>query len=94
MDVRIMKIKPEHYDHMVDTMRAAQNAQPTKTRKAYEESGLTAKRHRWDLMHAAKLTPWLCANVYPYAHDSHVDTALRNVIYQLETETKPMGVIL
>ena len=31
----------------------------------------------------AKLTPFLCANVYPYADDTHVDTALRKIMAEI-----------
>lgn len=71
-----MKIKPEHLAHMREALRGA----------VYEpwgiarDKGLSPMRWRWDCLHAAKLTPWLCAVIYPYADDSHVDTALRAIL--------------
>ncbi len=82
-----MKIKPEHYAHMLEAMRAAQAAQPTMTRDYYARMGIgkdPAMRHRWDLMYAAKLSAWLCDNV-PYANGDHIDTALRAIIRELES---------
>ena len=38
------------------------------------------KRFRWDLCYAAGLSGWLCDEVYKYANDTHVDTALRHAI--------------
>tara|TARA_R100000541_G_scaffold43799_1_gene50974 strand:+ start:305 stop:568 length:264 start_codon:yes stop_codon:yes gene_type:complete len=41
------------------------------------------KRVRWDWMYYAKLTPFVCENLYQYANDKHIDTALRNIILNL-----------
>ena len=82
-----MKIKPEHYAHMLDAMGEAQAAQPTMTRAHYEANRIgidCAKRHRWDLSYAAKLTPYICEHVYSYANDAHIDTALRAIVGELE----------
>lgn len=43
------------------------------------------KRLRWDLSYAAKATPWICDNLYSYLNDSHIDTALRSIVVELET---------
>jgi hypothetical protein len=62
-----MKIKPEHYEYL---------------RKALANSGLTPEstmRQRWDALYAAKLSPWICANLYDYMNDVHIDTALRAI---------------
>ena len=83
----MMKIKPEHYAHMLEAMGRAQVAQPTITRAHYAANGIgkdTAKRHRWDLSYAAKLTPFMCEHIYPYANDTHIDTALRAIVKELE----------
>ena len=42
------------------------------------------KRYRWDLCHAAGLTPWIC-DLYRRAevHNSHIDTALRSIVRPL-----------
>ena len=34
-------------------------------------------------MYYAKLTPFVCENLYQYANDKHIDTALRNIILNL-----------
>ena len=79
-----MKIKPEHYAHMRDAIRAAvTREQVTSHRAALLATGKPMDidmRVRWDMTYAAKLTPWICANVYPYADDSHIDTALRAIV--------------
>lgn len=72
---------------MLAAMREAQAARPTETRDYYARMGVgkdTAKRHRWDLCYAARLSPWICANIYSYADDTHIDTALRSIVSELE----------
>ena len=78
-----MKIKTEHYE----TMRAAILANSeAPTLLDYRSHGLSEKRWRWDLSYAARLpdgsslTSFICREVYPYANDEHVDTALRKVL--------------
>jgi hypothetical protein len=42
------------------------------------------KRIRWDFYHAAKLSKFVCDKIYPYADDTHIDTALKNIIQDIE----------
>lgn len=84
-----MKIKPEHLATMAS---AIQPLDTPERRQIYLEgrfpnaSKVTDlnKRYRWDLLHAAGLTDWLCKMVYPYAHDDHIDTALRSIVKDLK----------
>lgn len=74
------KIKGDHLEHM----RAAIIDHDTpELRAAYKEHGFTDKRYRWDLSYRAGLTPWICANIYSYADDTHIDTALRSIVAPL-----------
>ena len=82
-----MKIKPGHYAHMRAAMALAQANNPTRTRAHYIATGIgknPEKRHRWDLFYAAKLTPWICEHIYPYANDDHLDTAFKSIVKELE----------
>ena len=72
-----MKIKPAHYDYMKAAILGNSTAP---TLPDYLAKGLSEKRWRWDLLHMAKLTPWICANIYSYANDDHIDTALRHML--------------
>lgn len=76
-----MKILPAHLEYM----RAAIAPHDTpEARAAYRAAGLSDKRYRWDLSYRAEgLTPWICANVYSYADDAHIDTALRAIVAPL-----------
>ncbi len=84
-----MKIKPEHLAHM---QAAIQPLDTVGRRQLYLESRFPNadkvrdinKRYRWDLLQSACLTSWLCDTVYPYAHDDHIDTALRSIVKDLK----------
>lgn len=84
-----MKIKPEHYAHMLAAIKAKldQN-EPTLKQSYYIDNKIgkdPLKRHRWDLMHSCRMSRWLCDNVYPYANDDHIDTALKAIIKELQS---------
>jgi hypothetical protein len=81
-----MKMKPEHYAHMLKAIRplapkiASHRAWLLSDGRARD----TEKRLRWDLSYAAKLSPWICANLYGYLNDTHIDTALRQIMTELD----------
>lgn len=71
-----MKIKKEHIDYMKHAICADSKAP---TLAEYTQKGLSAKRWRWDLLYRAKISAWISDNIYPYADDTHIDTALRHI---------------
>ena len=81
-----MKIRPDHYA----TMRDAIATIPADKIQEIRNHVLTSDRvhnrekcFRWNLSYAAKLTPFICDNVYSYADDTHIDTALRSIVREL-----------
>jgi hypothetical protein len=81
-----MKIQPAHYEHM----KAAIAAIPAYKIAAHKQfianenkAKDPAKRLRWDLSHYAGLTPFICNNIYSYANDDHVDTALKAIMREV-----------
>jgi hypothetical protein len=77
-----MKIKPEHYATLRDRMAAI----PRDTIAAHHDAlgdKATPKRMRWDILWATKSSRWICDNIYPYANDVHLDTALRSIMREL-----------
>ena len=72
-----MKIKPEHVNHIrTEMMRSGS----TPTLQSYLAHGLSEKRWRWDWCYRTPgLNKWICDNIYPYANDDHLDTALRQI---------------
>lgn len=77
-----MKIHPAHFQFLKNAITPLDT--PAR-RKIYE--GLTDKRYRWDLVYAAKLTSWICYDLYPYMNDDHIDTALRKILPPLNEVT-------
>ena len=82
---KMMKLTKEHFDHIRNAIKPRAHLAPQ--HRAYLASRPEVKdldvRVRWDFLHAAGLTPWICACVYPYANDTHIDTALRRIQREL-----------
>lgn len=81
----MMKMKSHHFEHLkralapyTESAKAHRNILAKDVRVKDLE-----KRLRWDLLHAAALTPWICAELYPYLDDTHIDTALRAAVVDL-----------
>jgi hypothetical protein len=81
-----MKMTSEHYQKI----KAAIPADSIPAHRAYLLSPSNPRpakdlemRLRWDLLHAYLGAAWVCAELYPYLNDTHIDTALRNVIVEL-----------
>jgi hypothetical protein len=72
-----MKIKPEHYKQL----ETAINSSPFYgDLMDYLRGGNTAKTWRWDCLWTARdTTQELMAEIYQYANDDHIDTALRRI---------------
>ena len=72
----------EHYNHLSSQIHSwldIEKIDLEEFKTFYKEKGLSTKRMRWDLLHRAKLTPWMCANLYPYLNKDNIDTALRRI---------------
>lgn len=84
-----LKITPEH----LATMRGAIQPLDTVDRRLQYSNRLfpradrcldVNKRYRWDLLWMAFKEKWVCDTLYPYLNDTHIDSALRSIIYDLE----------
>lgn len=84
------KIKPEHLAQLRAGILALVNDKPEAVRLHHETIKSDARvrdvalRFRWDLLNAAKLTELLCREIYGYANDTHVDTALRAIMKEIQ----------
>lgn len=75
-----MKMRPDH----LATLKAAITPLDTEERRAdYRKQGLTNTRYRWDLAYDAGMGSWMYHALYPYLNDSHIDTALRSIVPDL-----------
>jgi hypothetical protein len=87
-----MKIKPDDYKIMRDAISKLldERGGEVAVHAANIRNGMDnrvkdpEKRIRWDLSYAAGLTRFICDDIYPYANDGHVDTALRAIVKELQ----------
>ena len=82
-----MKMEAKHYMELkrkIEEYCGTVGINLDSLRTAYANSGLSDMRFRWDLLYAAKLSPWISANLYHYLNDNHIDTALRNILKELD----------
>lgn len=80
-----MKITAEHFNHISTAISDAFSAADVdKHREFIIKEGKAKdieKRLRWDICYATPgLNTWVCDNIYSYADDAHVDTALKAVM--------------
>jgi len=85
-----MKIKPEHYAHIRSAIAAVVEAKRGAIRAHFaaletdSRVGDVDKRKRWDLFSAARLSAYACDTLYSYLDDSHIDTALRAIMQEVQ----------
>lgn len=79
-----MKIKPEDYKVLEAAVLRVKEANPS-AHDAYLAAGWSDKRYRWDLLWKSGLKIGDGAgmpgdlDLYAYANDDHIDTALRKI---------------
>ena len=81
-----MKIKPQHYSIIKDSINQFMESHKGLLEQHYQDIKINNKakdidkRFRWDIIHGAGLTQFICKELYPYLNDDHIDTALRRVM--------------
>lgn len=80
-----MKILPTHLAHIRAAMAplTCKAIAHRETLKTDPRVGDLEKRLRWDWLYAAVPSKWVCETIYPYADDTHLDTALRRIVGEL-----------
>lgn len=81
-----MKMTTEHYNQLQSAIVAKHNAMLKDHAQDYSfylNAGHSAKRHAWDLLHAAGMTPFVCDTLYKYLNDDHINTALAKIHKEL-----------
>lgn len=79
-----MKITPEDYAILEGAVKRT-IARTGLTLDNYTSLGLTAKRYRWDMLEQSQIKIGDGTNIagdvniYAYANDNHIDTALRKI---------------
>ena len=78
-----MKVKPEHYEYMRDAMALALDSLSSEHVSRFR-ANFSEKRFRWDLARGANLIRFMTCYLYEYCNDTHIDTALRAIIRELD----------
>lgn len=73
-----MKMKSEHFAQLSQAVRPYLSLE---YQQKYTNAGLTLNRYRWDALHASGFDT---RPLYEYLNDSHIETALRNVLPELK----------
>lgn len=86
-----MKIKPEDYAIMLAACKhgAAQIARSeylarNPAIRNIAQAQDIEKRYRWDMLWASTISNHICNDVYKYANDTHIDTALKAIVKELK----------
>ena len=78
-----MKITKEHYSILKSKIAELPRNEVLK-HKSLQLGKDIDKRFRWDLFHKASLSRFAVTELYHYVNDDHIDTALKNIIKELE----------
>ncbi len=81
-----VKIDPKDYLYMRDALARNKDLIPAFRAQIAADPRVkdSAKRLRWDLANYSDLTGFFCSVIYKYANDSHIDTALKSIMRELE----------
>lgn len=83
-----MKIKAEHYATLKRMLGqySHDNREALLAHKALKLGKDPEKRFRWDLFYCARMSgteKFMIEDIYKYANDTHLDTALRAIVREL-----------
>lgn len=82
-----MKITSEHYNHIKEFIQAKITKETYNMHLDAIKDDPRIKnldvRMAFDLLYAAVPTAWICDNIYPYANDDHLKTALLKIQKEL-----------
>lgn len=81
-----MKLTEEHYQHIkeeiskLDQRHIKEHAKKVLESKKFKNF---EARMVWDIAHAVNLGQFFCREIYSYAHDEHIETALKKACSEL-----------
>ncbi len=86
-----MKMMQDHYEQLKNAC-AVHRHKISDIRETIIKEGRSKdveKRVRWDILWSVSIgdsnsSIWICDNLYSYLDDDHIDTALRNIMKELE----------
>lgn len=72
-----LKIRPEHVKALREAIKPLASVELF---QEYRKRDLTHRRYRWDLVWKSGFN--VCDLIYPYANDTHLDSALRFLVLE------------
>lgn len=85
-----MKMTQPHYDHMKSAIALIWTQEKHDAQRQFIMNEGKAKdiekRLRWDWFYHAKLSHWVCDNLYTYLDDTHLDTAVKRMMKELQAQ--------
>ena len=86
-----MKITKEHYSHMKQAIACVWTKEKHDAHRAFivneGKSNDVERRLRFDWMYYAGLNKFICNDIYAYANDEHINTALKNIVSEISDAT-------
>lgn len=81
-----MKMTSAHYDYLKQAMQSQAHRIPDHRERIKDDPRIKdlEKRIRWDWMGGSVSSGWICDNLYHYLNDTHIDTALRSIVKEIE----------
>lgn len=83
-----LKILSSHYTALQIALKDLLESKP-QAKEQYAAQGLSPMRFRWDALNACKIdgisgSAWISKNLYTYLDDTHIDSALRDILGMAE----------
>ena len=86
-----MKMTQQHFDHLKSSIALIWTQDKHDVQRKFivneGKSKDVEKRLRWDWSYYAKVSPWACDNLYSYLDDTHIDTALKRIMNELQGQS-------
>ena len=82
-----MKMSQKHYDQLKNEIECLPRDKVLTHRQNLAKDKRVKdlpKRFRWDLLHATMQGKWVCDVLYSYLNDTHIDTALKQIVKELD----------
>jgi hypothetical protein len=82
-----MKMLPQHYAQLKNEIECLPRDRCLELRQGLQKvSGIQDfnKRFRWDLLWQTRQSKWICDVLYSYLNDTHIDTALKQIMKELD----------
>ncbi len=84
-----LKMKPQHYQEIKDKIGSIAPKDVTYLKNIIWEAQTFKNFERrilWELCYWKIPSAWICSELYPYLDDSHIESALKQIIKELKID--------